>query len=463
MRKTKVGLLPLYIELYDDCAADKRPRMQRFYDQIAAALERAGLDVIRAPICRVKKEFAAAIRTFERGQADALVTLHLAYSPSLESAEALATTHLPVIVLDTTPTFEFGPTQDPAEVMFNHGIHGVQDMCNLLIRNGKPFAMEAGHWQESDVMARVVQQARAARIVTALRQARVGLIGSAFKGMGDFAVSAAELKRTIGATVVPASATRFRRVVAGLSERDIANEVARDGQRFAVTPAQSQAHTLTVRAGLPVRRWIEEERLTAFSFNFLVAGPQAGLPTVPFLEASLAMARGVGYAGEGDVLTAALVGALAGVCPTTFTEMFCPDWKRGRVFLSHMGEVNVDLLAEARPRLSERTFSWPEGRRPLAAVGCLRAGPAVFVNLAPLGGDRYRLILAPGAMTAGGRGDRMSDTVHGWFRPGLPVDRFLESYSKAGGTHHAALVYGEELEMLCRTGHFLGAETVILE
>ena len=24
--------------------------------------------------------------------------------------------------------------------MFNHGIHGVQDMCNLLLRNGKPFS-----------------------------------------------------------------------------------------------------------------------------------------------------------------------------------------------------------------------------------------------------------------------------------------------------------------------------------
>jgi hypothetical protein len=34
-------------------------------------------------------------------------------------------------------------------------------------------------------------------------------------------------------------------------------------------------------------------------------------PVMPFLEFSKAMERGIGYAGEGDALTAVLVGALA--------------------------------------------------------------------------------------------------------------------------------------------------------
>jgi L-arabinose isomerase len=290
----------------------------------------------------------------------------------------------------------------------------------------------------------------------------VGLIGQPFKSMGDFAVTPAELKRTIGATVVPASTTRFRHIAARLTKKEIDAEIDACRRHFQVAAKDTAALTLTARASLTLRRWLETERLTAFSFNFLAAGPESGLPTVPFLEASQAMARGLGYAGEGDVLTATLVGALAGTFPTTFTEMFCPDWRGDRVFLSHMGEVNVNLLAEARPRLSERTFSWPEGKRPLAAVGCLRAGPAVFVNLAPLGGGRYRLILAPGAMVAGGRNDRFMASVHGWFRPAQPVAPFLAAYSRAGGTHHAALVYGKETETLRTLGHFMGWETVTI-
>jgi len=97
-RKPKVGLLALYIKLYDDGMPQARPRMEHFYRQVAEALGARGLEVLTAPVCRVRPEFAAAVRDFEQGGAQAIVTLHLAYSPSLESVDALASSPLPVIV-----------------------------------------------------------------------------------------------------------------------------------------------------------------------------------------------------------------------------------------------------------------------------------------------------------------------------------------------------------------------------
>jgi len=149
MKKPRVGLLPLYLELYDIKRPERRPRIEGFYEQIAAALTDRGLEVSTVQVCRLKAEFNAAIRKFEDDAVDAIVTLHLAYSPSLESSEALASTSLPLVVLDTTPAYSYGPGQDPAEVSYNHGIHGVQDMCNLLIRNGKPFPTSWSAWQVS--------------------------------------------------------------------------------------------------------------------------------------------------------------------------------------------------------------------------------------------------------------------------------------------------------------------------
>ena len=57
MDKTRVGLLPLYLELYDRTAADKRPGMERFVRTIADELGRRGLEVIAAPVCRLEKDF----------------------------------------------------------------------------------------------------------------------------------------------------------------------------------------------------------------------------------------------------------------------------------------------------------------------------------------------------------------------------------------------------------------------
>ena len=152
MTTPRIGLLPLYLALYDDTLPEARAHQEAFYTTIVDALTRRGVAVETAPVCRVHDEVARAVRQFEAAPVDAIVTLHLAYSPSLESAELLAGSPLPLIVLDTTPDWAFGADQSPDAIMYNHGIHGVQDLCNLLLRHGKAFQIEAGHWQHSDVL-----------------------------------------------------------------------------------------------------------------------------------------------------------------------------------------------------------------------------------------------------------------------------------------------------------------------
>ena len=474
----KIGLLPLYLELYDSAMPEVRPRVDRFLDTIARELRVRGLEVVDAPVCRVKPEFERAIRSFEEAGADAVVTLHLAYSPSLESIEALAGTRLPIIVLDTTPSFDYGPSTDPDELMYNHGIHGVQDMCNLLIRRGKRFWIEAGHWVESDVLDRIAGAARSAKTAALMRAARVGRIGEPFAGMGDFAVEPSDLA-SIGIETVTCDLSRLRELLPAADSPEVEAELASDCERFAGDALRSEAHVRSVRAGLAVRRWIDEQKLSAFSMNFLAFTKASGVPVVPFLEASKAMARGIGYAGEGDVLTAALVGALASVYPdTTFTEMFCPDWGSNRIYLSHMGEMNLNL-PDAKPVLKEMPFPWTDADAPAIAVGRFRGGNAVLVDLAPSGsptvpsggetndgkcgaGGSFTLIVAPVWMCEITEPDNMEGSIHGWFEPDMRIADFLAEYSRAGGTHHAALVYGEAAAEIARFGEMMGWRTVVL-
>jgi L-arabinose isomerase len=428
--------------------------MEKFCREVAGRFEKRGVNVVTAPVCRLKGEFARSVKALEKEGVDALVTLHLAYSPSLESASALAGTHLPIIVLDTAPAEVFGPDQNPDEIMYNHGIHGVQDMCNLLIRKGKPFAIEAGHWTKSDVIDRVIRRLPGARMAARLATARVGLVGKPFAGMGDFSVPPECLRKSIGAQVVLARPARLAKLVKQVPLADVRREMAADANRFDLRKLDKIAHERSVRTGLGLRQWMAEEKLTAATMNFEAAGKASGLPVMPFLEFSKAMARGTGYAGEGDALTAVLVGALASAYPeTTFTEMFCADWKGGRVFLSHMGEFNV-ALADDKPVLAEPAFNFTPGKSPVVAYGRLKGGEAVFVNLAPLPGNTFRLILAPGRMESVRGKDRFQQSVRGWFRPKSSVADFLANYSRLGGTHHAALVYGADLASLRSFGEF---------
>lgn len=462
MKTPKIGFLPLYIKLYDDCGLqDIRDRLEPFYEKMAQGFEERGIEVIRSSFCCVKAEFEAAVSKFEAEGADCIVTWHAAYSPSLESYETLVKTKLPIIVMDCTDTYDFGPASSPANVNMCHGIHGVMDMTSLLKRYGKPYEIAAGHYPISDVMDRTEGYIRAAVAATSLAGSKVGTIGGSFDGMGDFLVSDEEMLERFGVTVVYA-AKKLVDIKAAIPESEVRAEMARDLEECTVIgPLPEESHYRTALNCLAVRRWIEDEGLDAFTVNFRKIIPEDGLEIMPFMEACKAMARGTGYAGEGDVLTAAVTGALMrGFGDTAFVEIFCPDWRGGSLMLSHMGEYNRALGA-GKPEIKEIPFTFGDAADPVVTYGRYKGGEAVFVNVFRAA-DGFKMVAAPVTMLDAAE-DSYTGVVRGFMKPHVSVESFLERISREGVTHHSSLVYGRRPEEIRFFASLLGMDCVIVD
>jgi L-arabinose isomerase len=459
-----VVLLPCYIKLYDDLLPALRDGFAGFLEQIAAALEERGVAVTTAPICRVAEEFDAAVSRLEEAKVDALMTVHLAYSPSLEAIDAVCRTRLPLILLDTTMDADFGIGVSPDRIMFDHGVHGVMDFASMLRRRKRPFEIVAGHVDDAAMLDTAAGLVRAAMAAAGLRGGRLMRIGRAFAGMGDFVVTEEALAARFGLEVRHAGMDVLDSAIAAVSEEAVDQEIAEDRERFACEISQ-ETHARSVRVGLGLRRLLDEGGFSGFSINFQLFD-RADRPanTMPFLEISKAMARGIGYAGEGDVLTAALVGALARAFgEVTFTEVFCPDWSGDSLFLSHMGEISPSVAGDV-PRLFSKPLFSGGSLDPALLTCAVRPGPAVFVNLAPGPDDTFSLIVAEVEVLAenGSLDPAMRDVVRAWVRPRGGVKRFLEAYSRAGGTHHSALVLGDRADAVSAFGRMSGLEVVRL-
>ena len=393
-RNPRAGLLPLYLGLYDDAMPERRKEFEPFLNQVQYGLTDQGINVVKSDICRTAEEFAAAVALFEKRDVDCIVTLHLAYSPSLEAVEALVNTDIPLLLLDTTMDARFGQDVDPERIMYNHGIHGVMDLASMLRRQKRPFRIVAGH-VEGGALDRAALSVRGAFAARRLRSTRSLRVGESFKGMGDFSVESAVMASVLGIHVDQVTSADLAPDVEAITDAEVQAELEADRARF-VCEVPDDVHARSVRVGLGVRRRLETGDYSAFSMNFLAFDSGDGpVNVMPFLEASKAMARGIGYGGEGDVLTAALVGALArGFGDTTFTEIFCSDWDGNSLFLSHMGEINPDLAA-AKPVLIEKPFPWTAARNPAVLTCAPRQGPGVFVNLVPGPDDTFNLVVAP--------------------------------------------------------------------
>ena len=265
--KLSIGLLPFYLKLYDDSSPSMRKSVESFYLKIAESFQSRGISVKKAQICRVEQEFQTAIDSFSRDKVQAIVTLHLAYSPSLESLNPLLSTDIPLIILNTTPDFPFGPTQKPERISFNHGVHGVQDMCSMLVRNNRQFYIETGHWEQSDIIRRVVDRIRGIAAANSFKGSRIGILGEPFSGMGDFQIAPAVLEEEYGIKTITFPDNPDLLPIN--ESRSSADEITYYGTFVDISDVPEDIMTANAEITQILRSWAEKESLDGFTCNFL--------------------------------------------------------------------------------------------------------------------------------------------------------------------------------------------------
>ena len=77
---------------------------------------------------------------------------------------ALQHTSRPILIFDTQMLYEVTSELTLHDTSRNHGMHGVQDLANVLLRAGRLHHLVVGFWEEDDVMAEVEAWCDVARL-----------------------------------------------------------------------------------------------------------------------------------------------------------------------------------------------------------------------------------------------------------------------------------------------------------
>ncbi len=455
----RVGLLPLILELYDQRAPELRQKQQQLVHAVKDALS-SFAEVQQVDICARQAQVRQAVAEFESAGLDAIVVLFTAYAPSLIAADALAGSGLPVVIFNTQISYELDRSNLREELMRNHGMHGVQDLANLLLRRGKTYQIVTGHFSRKEVLSQMEDCLRACVLKRCLKGAVVGVIGSPFEGMGDFCFEPEELRAVFGTRVETIYQEEIAAAMDEVPASLVRQAILSDREHFVVDPQLSEELLgLSEALSAAVFDRLQGGGYCAWSMNFLDVGGGGILPTVPFLAASRSLMQGYGYAGEGDALSALSVFMVQQLCPpASFTEMFCMDPKHGGVLLSHMGEANC-ALAAGKVHLVRKDFAFGDCQDPAVPVFSFRPGEATLVNLIAAPGGGFRLITA-GIQMLEWEANLQLQSPQGYFRPNKELSEFLTEYSMSGGSHHLALAYGDCASKVAALAALCGVEHV---
>lgn len=451
------GLLPVMLDLYNRLAPNLRAELNEFAAELAQALRVEGAEATASPVACTEKEIRAAHDQLLANGAELLVIVHATYAPSGVLAETLTETPLPVLLWPAQTLARLEPDQyDEQAMMRNHGVHGTQDLANVLRRRGRAFGVIHGHHAEATFLASWRAWLAAGRGVRAFRTANPVQLGGPFEQMLDLQTDPADAVTQLGPHMQSVSLDELAERIGLADEAQVAQTMKRYRTDFDISDdLGDEPLRQGARGELALRAILDERDSRALGLNFLPLCNDPRIGGALHAPASVLMSEGYGYAGEGDWLTASFVHAMqAAFKDVSFSEIFSVGYEDHRLVLKHWGEGNP-ALARRKPQLlpsacrdtREATFAIMDFE--------FRPGRAGLVNLSVDQNGQGQLLFIPGCVE-----DDSLPKVTGpraVFRPDAPnVVDVLDCYARRGGSHHLALVYDPSDGILTRMADLAG-------
>ena len=175
-----------------------------------------------------------------------------------------------------------------------------------------------------------------------------------------------------------------------VTDAQVAEVIAFEDAHFEIDPGLSaEERDDHARMQVAIEQILVDRGFGAYTAHFDAIGEDGRFGRLPLAAASSLMAKGYGYAAEGDVLTACLVSAghmLIG--DAHFTEMYAMDFPSDSILMSHMGEGNWKIARSDRPvKLIKRPLGIGRLADPPTFLFQYQPGPATLATLVSLEGD----------------------------------------------------------------------------
>jgi L-arabinose isomerase len=459
--KVKIGMVPLMADLYRRLIPGLDEQIENFIKVVIQDLTDESLEIITGPVSCTEKEIRKTTQVLKEKNIDLLVLAHPSYCASGQIAPALLDNELPILLWPAQPMLKLvGSKYDEFTVNMNHGVHGAQDLANLLGRRGRPFGILHGHYQQPNFKNDLISWAKAGKTVRAMKSSNPLMLGGHFDSMLDLQLDSEPFLKQFGVNGREISFEEFIAIAKDVTDAEIKGKVDEYRLRF-VTGEKVTDDLLkkTARHEWTVRKLMAKYDSRAIGINFQTLCNDKRIADGLHVAASMLMAENIGYGGEGDWVTAMMNhGLQSATGSTTFSEIFSVGYQDSRLVLRHWGEGNLNL-SRSKPRLLYSKFADENTAEFVIADFEYQTGPVTVVNLNVSPSGCGRLITMTGKIEE----ESLSAVSgpRGIFKPDDgDIRDILTRYDTNGGSHHSTMVRGYVRDLVYKIARLTGWEHV---
>ena len=450
-----------------------RDRLAGYQSDIERRLEEMGAAVVTGGLVDTPQGARIAGKALAAARPELLLVYTATYATSAQVLPVVQAVDAPTVVLNLQPT----PTLDyeamtTGEWLANCSACCVPEIAGALTRAGIPYRTVTGTLLDGDPAWGALREwLDAARVVHALRGARIGFLGHTYPGMLDMYSDFTQVHAQTGAHVevleIDDLVARVESVDAAAIERkdeeirgvfDLA-DAGSDPIAAEITP---EIFEWSARVAVGLDRLVDDFELDGLTYYYRGVGDNLAerVSSGLIVGNSLLTARGVPAAGEGDLKTNVAMLLLDRLgAGGSYTEFYALDFDEGFILMGHDGPGHL-AIAAGRPVARALGLYHGKAGAGLSIEMQVRLGPVTILGLTQTADGRLKLLAAEGESIAGPT-FRIGNT-NSRIRFASDPATFFDGWCAQGPTHHVALGIGNQVARLTKVADLLGLELTVV-
>jgi L-arabinose isomerase len=461
----RVGLCGIGLEAYWPQFDGLRVRLDGYVRQIGKHLEKAGVSVEFLGMVDSPQRGRDAGHACRRADVDLLIIYVTTYALSSTVLPMVQRAKVPVLILNLQPqaaidydTFNHLPdrTAMTGEWLAFCSACPLPEIANVFSRAGIAFHQVTGVLGDDAVWSEIEAWMQAARVMKALADNRLGLLGHYYSGMLDIMTDVTQVSITFGCHIEQLEVDELSAIRATVSEAEIAKRIELFRSHFDVQPDCAQEELArAARTSVALDRFTTAHNLQSLAYYYMGSGVPANEDTMSsiILGTSLLTARGVPVAGEYEVknvLAMKIMDSLG--AGGSFTEYYAMDLNADHVLMGHDGPGHI-AIAESKTKVRPLAVYHGKVGRGLSVEMSVKHGPVTLLSIVEDAAHGFKL-LAAHAECVPGEVLRIGNT-NSRYRFPIGARGFVEAWNAQGPAHHCAIGLGHVSGCLSKLARLL--------
>jgi len=439
--------------------------------QVAASLDADAnipFRIVMKPVMTTADEIRGLCR--EANNAEKCIGLILwmhTFSPAKMWIAGLKSLAKPFVHLHTQFNRELPWSSIDMDFMnLNQAAHGDREFGFITARLRLARKVVVGFWKDPETVAEIAAWTRAAAGWQESQNLKVARFGDNMRDVavtdGDKIEAAAVLGYSVNGYGVGDLVARMNQ----FSDAEVSSLVEQYRQDYSIAQQHDRPDSLAVaaRIELGLTAFLKEGGFGAFTDTFQ---DLHGMGQLPGIATQRLMAKGYGFAGEGDWKTAALVRTMKVMAHglpggTSFMEDYTYDFSgTPKVLGSHMLEICPSIAAE-RPALEVHPLGIGGKADPVRLVFTAPDGPAIVASLVDMG-NRFRLIVNEVDVIQPEQSLPKLPVARAVWLPKPSLKVAAAAWIYAGGAHHTGFSQALRLEHMADFAEIAGVELIVID